>query len=166
VTATADDLVRWARQRIQRVGPHELSGIVAEGGIVVDIRPAAQRQGEGELPNAVVVDRNVLEWRLDPNGAHRLPEVRGHWQPVVIVCSEGYASSLAAASLVDLGYQRAADLVGGYQAWRSWFRHSRPTARPPLPRRDTDEWGPGPDSSSLSLPQPLGTARSSGSGTR
>jgi rhodanese-related sulfurtransferase len=122
VTATADDLVRRARLRIQRVGPHELEGIVAEGGLVVDIRPTAQRRSEGELANSVVVDRNVLEWRLDPNGAHRLPQVRDHWQPIVIVCSEGYASSLAAASLVDLGYRRAVDLVGGYQAWRSWFR--------------------------------------------
>ena len=67
----------------------------------------------------------MLEWRLDPSGTHRLPEVRDRHQPVVVVCSEGYASSLAAASLVDLGYDRAADLVGGYQAWRAWDRRGR-----------------------------------------
>jgi rhodanese-related sulfurtransferase len=131
MTATTDDLVQRARQRIQRVGPHELDCVLADGGIVVDIRPAAQRQVEGELPEAVVVERNVLEWRLDPNGVHCLPEVRDHSQRVVIVCSEGYASSLAAASLADLGFSHAADLVGGYRAWSSWFEHHNE----PLPRR-------------------------------
>jgi rhodanese-related sulfurtransferase len=87
---------------------------------VVDIRPEAQRRAEGELPGAVVIERNVLEWRLDPRGAHRIPEVRDHDQPVVVVCSAGYASSLAAASLVDLGFHRAADLDGGFQAWSAW----------------------------------------------
>jgi rhodanese-related sulfurtransferase len=67
-----------------------------------------------------VIERNVLEWRLDPAGDHRLPAVRDYDQPVVIVCSAGYASSLAAASLADLGFTRAADLDGGYQAWASW----------------------------------------------
>jgi rhodanese-related sulfurtransferase len=127
MTATVTDLVQRARQRIQRVEPHELEGILADGGIVVDIRPAEQRHIEGHLPDAVVVERNVLEWRLDPDGTHRLPEVRNHAQTVVVVCSEGYASSLAAASLVDLGYRRAADLVGGYRAWASWFGLTLPS---------------------------------------
>jgi rhodanese-related sulfurtransferase len=121
VSISADDLVERARRRIRRVGPHELGGIVAEGGLVVDIRPGEQRRREGELPGALVVERNVLEWRLDPNSDHRLPEVRNLHQPVVVVCSAGYASSLAAASLADLGYDWAADLVGGYQAWSAWF---------------------------------------------
>jgi rhodanese-related sulfurtransferase len=125
VTMTADDILRKARQRITRVGPHELDGITAGGGIVVDIRPVAQRQSEGEFPGAIVVERNVLEWRFDPNGSHRLPEVRGGDQAVIVVCSEGYASSLAAASLADLGYRRAADLVGGYQAWSEWISGRR-----------------------------------------
>ena len=121
MTTSADDLVERARHRIRRVGPHELVGLWAAGGLVIDIRPAAQRREEGELPGAIVMERNVLEWRLDPGGSHKIGVVRDLDQPVVVVCSEGYASSLAAASLVDLGYRRAADLVGGYQAWRSWF---------------------------------------------
>jgi rhodanese-related sulfurtransferase len=121
VSTSVADLLDRARRRIHRVGPRELQGIIAEGGLVVDIRPSAQRQEEGSLPGALVVERNVLEWRFDPVGPHRLPEALGGDQPVVIVCSEGYASSLAAASLTDLGYTRAADLIGGYMAWRAWF---------------------------------------------
>ena len=121
MSVSVDDLVERARRRIRRVGPHELEGLIAEGGLVVDIRPAEQRLTEGMLPGAVVVERNVLEWRLDPHSEHRLPGVGDVHQPVVVVCSAGYASSLAAASLVDLGYERAADLVGGYQAWSAWF---------------------------------------------
>lgn len=121
MSVSVDDLVERARARIRRVGPHELEGLVAQGGLVVDIRPAEQRRQEGALSGAVVVERNVLEWRLDPASDHRLAEVRDLRQPVVIVCSAGYASSLAAASLVDLGFEQAADLVGGYQAWSHWF---------------------------------------------
>lgn len=120
VTPSADALVEEARTRIARVGPEELTAVAADGGLVVDIRPEAQRRAEGELPGAVVVERNVLEWRLDPNGAHRLPEVTGAGQRIVVVCSEGYASSLAAASLTELGLARAADLRGGYRAWWRW----------------------------------------------
>ena len=87
---------------------------------MVDIRPAAQRAAEGELPGALVVERNVLEWRLDPSGSHRLAEVTDGDRPVVVVCSEGYASSLAAESLLDLGYHAAGDLAGGYLAWSAW----------------------------------------------
>jgi rhodanese-related sulfurtransferase len=132
MSVCAEDLLELARRRISRVGPHELEGLVAEGALVVDIRPAEQRRREGSLPGALVVERNVLEWRLDPASENRLPEVRDHQQPVIVVCSAGYASSLAAASLADLGYERAADLVGGYQAWSSWFAHRRrPSRRAP-----------------------------------
>ncbi len=120
MTQRADDLVAEARRRIRRVPPAQLSEVRAAGGLVVDIRPEAQRRAEGELDGAVVVERNVLEWRLDPHGAHHLPQVRDHGQRIVVVCSEGYASSLAAASLVDLGFEDAADLEGGFQAWRAW----------------------------------------------
>jgi rhodanese-related sulfurtransferase len=116
-----DELLADARRRIFRVGPERLDSVMAEGGIVVDIRPEGQRAAEGALEGAVIVERNVLEWRLDPNGIHRIPEVRDHDQQVVVVCSEGYASSLAAASLVDLGFTRAGDLDGGYAAWRIWM---------------------------------------------
>jgi rhodanese-related sulfurtransferase len=83
----------------------------------VDIRPLEQRQRDGPLPGALVIDRNVLEWRLDPLGDHRIPESIDHDQRIVIVCNEGYGSSLAAASLQDLGLRRATDLIGGFQAW-------------------------------------------------
>ncbi len=115
-----DELLADARRRIRRVGPERLDPVRAEGGIVVDIRPERQRAVEGELDGAVIVERNTLEWRLDPNGTHRIPEVRDYDQQVVVVCSEGYASSLAAASLADMGFTRAGDLEGGYAAWRIW----------------------------------------------
>jgi rhodanese-related sulfurtransferase len=120
VSRRVDELVAEARARIARVRPEDLATVAAAGGLVVDIRPEAQRRSEGALPGAVVVERNVLEWRLDPHGEHRIAEVRGHDQPVVVVCSAGYASSLAAASLVDLGFTRAADLDGGYLGWLDW----------------------------------------------
>jgi rhodanese-related sulfurtransferase len=136
VTVSVDDLVIRARRRIHRVGPYELESVMADGGIVVDIRPAGQRREEGPLPGAVIVERNELEWRLDPTSAHRIPDVRDHHQAIVVVCSEGYASTLAAASLVDLGHERVADLVGGFLAWRKWFEH------PATPRADTRESSP------------------------
>ena len=121
---SADDLLVQARNRIRRFDPDELEGIRAGGGLVVDIRPAAQRASEGELGFGLIVERNVLEWRFDLRGDHALPEVTGYDQPVVVVCSEGYASSLAAASLVDLGFRQAGDLDGGYKAWRRWHQDS------------------------------------------
>ncbi len=116
----ADDLVAEARRRIRRVQPAQLGEVRGAGGLVVDIRPEAQRRLEGELDGAIVVERNVLEWRLDPFGADRLPQVRDHDQWIVVVCAEGYASSLAAATLADLGFANATDLEGGFQAWRAW----------------------------------------------
>ncbi len=115
---SADDLLASARSRISRVEPDELEELLADGALVVDIRPAAQRAAEGELGFGLVVERNVLEWRFDLTGNHTLPEVTDYDQPVVVVCSEGYASSLAAASLRDLGFTGAGDLRGGYMAWR------------------------------------------------
>ena len=121
MSRSADDLVKRARRHIDRTRPEDLADVVSAGGLVVDIRPAAQRSDEGELPGALVIERNVLEWRLDPHGDHRLPETTGFDRPVVVVCSEGYASSLAAASLHQLGYRKATDLIGGYRAWRSFM---------------------------------------------
>jgi rhodanese-related sulfurtransferase len=117
---SADDLLAAARARIRRVEPEELEPLLADGGLVVDIRPAAQRATEGELGFGLIVERNVLEWRFDPSGSHALAGVSGYDQPVIVVCSEGYASSLAAASLRDLGFAGAGDLAGGFQAWRRW----------------------------------------------
>jgi rhodanese-related sulfurtransferase len=120
VSPSADDLVSRARQRIRRIEPEGLAAVQAAGGLVVDIRPAAQRAEEGELPDALVIERNVLEWRLDPTGSHRVSEATDLARPVVVVCSEGYASSLAAESLAELGYRDAGDLAGGYRAWSAW----------------------------------------------
>jgi rhodanese-related sulfurtransferase len=117
---SADDLLAQARARIRRVEPEELEQLHAGGALVVDIRPAAQRATEGDLGFGLIVERNVLEWRFDLSGNDALAEVRGYDQPVVVVCSEGYASSLAAASLRDLGFAGAGDLAGGYRAWRRW----------------------------------------------
>lgn len=97
---------------------------------MVDIRPLEQRQRDGELPGALVIDRNVLEWRLDPTSAHRLPEVSGPDQRVIIVCDEGYSSSLAAATLRQLGLHEATDVVGGYQALAA-ARHAEGDALAP-----------------------------------
>jgi rhodanese-related sulfurtransferase len=120
MTQRVDDLLAQARRRIRRVQPAQLRALQDSGGLVVDIRSEAARRAEGDLDGAIVVERNVLEWRLDPLGGHRIPEVRDHSQWIVVVCSEGYASSLAAASLSDLGFEHAADLDGGFQAWRAW----------------------------------------------
>ena len=128
MTATADELVSQARRRITRVGVAELEPLAAAGALIIDIRPVAQRAEEGELPGALIVERNVLEWRLDPSGDHRIPEVRGYEQPVVVVCSQGYASSLAADTVRALGYRHSADLIGGYQAWLAWVEGRKPGA--------------------------------------
>jgi rhodanese-related sulfurtransferase len=106
-----------ARARLVRVSPAEAAQLVADGGLLVDTRPVEQRGREGEVPGALVIDRNVLEWRLDPASDHRIPEVTGYDQAIVVMCSEGYSSSLAAAALQDVGLVRATDLEGGFQAW-------------------------------------------------
>jgi len=111
-----DRLLAEARHGIDRVEPRDLAAEVAAGALVVDIRPVADRAAEGELPGAVVIERIHLEWRLDPTSDHRIPEAT-EGRRVVVVCNEGYASSLAAATLRQVGLPRATDLVGGYRAW-------------------------------------------------
>jgi rhodanese-related sulfurtransferase len=115
---TIDELLAAARARLDRVEPADLDAARAAGALIVDIRPVEQRERDGELDDALVIDRNVLEWRLDPTSEHRIAEVTGHDQRIVIVCNEGYQSSLAAATLQDLGLAGATDLAGGYRAWR------------------------------------------------
>lgn len=90
-----------------------------DGAVLVDIRPAAQRAQEGGIPDAVVIERNVLEWRLDPESDARLPIATGYDVAVIVICSEGYTSSLAADSLQGLGLSRSTDVVGGFKAWRA-----------------------------------------------
>ncbi|MET7433966.1 rhodanese-like domain-containing protein [Streptomyces flaveolus] len=115
-----DELLERVRARYRRVEAREAHEAAQSGdALLVDIRYAALRDRDGLIPGAVVVERNELEWRLDPQGSHRLPEATGHDLRVVVICNEGYASSLAAASLHQLGLHRATDLVGGFQAWRA-----------------------------------------------
>jgi rhodanese-related sulfurtransferase len=104
---------------MDRVRPEDLASEMAAGASVVDIRPEHNRRTEGTLAGAVVVDRNVLEWRLDPTSPDRL-EIAGADARIVLICNEGYASSLAAATLRELGVARATDLDGGYRAWVDW----------------------------------------------
>jgi rhodanese-related sulfurtransferase len=111
-----DDTLAQARSRLRRLEPAEVPAARARGAILVDIRPATQRAVEGALPGAVVVERNVLEWRCDPTSEARLPDAVGDDVEWVVFCSQGYTSSLAAAALQDLGLHRATDVVGGYQA--------------------------------------------------
>jgi rhodanese-related sulfurtransferase len=112
-----DELLAASQARLQRVEAADLAAVAAtDDALVVDIRPVAQRQRDGELPFGIVIDRNVLEWRLDPASDWCIPET-GYDRHIVLVCDEGYSSSLAAVTLQDLGERRATDLAGGYQAW-------------------------------------------------
>ncbi|MGK5680463.1 rhodanese-like domain-containing protein [Actinoplanes sp. URMC 104] len=113
-----DEILANARARLSRVDPYETQAALSRGAVLVDIRPAAQRAEFGEIPGAVVIERNVLEWRLDPRSDARLPFAGSYDLEVIVTCQEGYTSSLAAASLQDLGLWRATDLEGGYRAWR------------------------------------------------
>jgi rhodanese-related sulfurtransferase len=112
-----DEMVEKARRGLRRVLPNEAARIWASGGLLIDTRPAAQRAEFGEVPGAVVIERNVLEWRLDPTSPHRHEAVVGPEQDIIVMCQAGYASSLAAASLRELGLSKATDIIGGYEAW-------------------------------------------------
>ena len=111
-----DAIVEAKRARYVRVSPIEAVAAVDDGALLVDIRPVAQRAEEGEIPGALLIERNVLEWRLDPTSAHKIAEVGARGARIVVICSEGYASSLAAASLLDVGVD-ATDVVGGFRDW-------------------------------------------------
>ena len=112
-----DQLLEEARSRITRVTPAQAAERVAAGAVLVDIRPQSQREAGGEVPGAVVVERNHLEWRFDPESDSRLPEATGYDVDVVVLCQEGYTSSLAADALRSLGLRRASDVEGGFTAW-------------------------------------------------
>ncbi|WP_198653328.1 rhodanese-like domain-containing protein [Actinocorallia populi] len=112
-----DEILAEARSRLARLTPAEAHA--APDALLVDIRPAAQRAEEGEIEGALIVERNHLEWRFDPQSDARLPEAAGYGVRVVVFCSEGYTSSLAAAALQDLGLSRATDVDGGFRAWKA-----------------------------------------------
>jgi rhodanese-related sulfurtransferase len=115
---TIAEILDEARARLIRLTPRQARDEVVDGAVLVDIRPAAQRALEGEIPGALIVERNVLEWRFDPASDAKLP-IASYDLRVIVFCSEGYTSSLAAAALVDLGVRNATDLAGGFVAWES-----------------------------------------------
>jgi rhodanese-related sulfurtransferase len=114
-----DQLLEEARARLERLTPRAARAAVAEGARLVDIRSESQRARDGTVPGARFVPRNVLEWRLDPASPHRDADLAAPGALVVLMCDEGYQSSLAAAAVKDLGLEGATDLVGGFQAWRA-----------------------------------------------
>lgn len=122
-----DEILAAARARLTRLSPQEAYAACGAGATLIDIRPAAQRAAAGEVPGSVVIERNHLEWRLDPASGARLPWVTGYDVRPIVICEEGYTSSLAAAALQDLGLALATDVAGGYRAWEAG---GLPTAHP------------------------------------
>jgi rhodanese-related sulfurtransferase len=118
VRTTLDDLLAAARRRLDRLRPEAADAAVRDGATLIDIRSDSQIAHDGTIPEALLIQRNVLEWRLDPSSDHRHPRAPGVEDHVIVVCNQGYASSFAAATLVELGFSRATDLDGGFQAWR------------------------------------------------
>ena len=125
--ATIEELLAKARERLRRVTPEEAAQAAERGdAVIVDIRADSQIEEDGGVPDAKRIPRNVLEWRLDPACEHRDPDLASYDRRVILMCNEGYQSSLAAATLKDLGIENATDMIGGFQAWRDAG----------LPRRD------------------------------
>jgi rhodanese-related sulfurtransferase len=117
---TINELLDAARRRLRRLDPQQALAAMAAGAVLIDIRSEQQRERHGVIPGAHFVPRNVLEWRLDPASGHSDPSLGATLdRPVILVCDEGYQSSLAAATLQDLGFRHATDLAGGFQAWRA-----------------------------------------------
>jgi rhodanese-related sulfurtransferase len=129
-----DDLLAEARSGLVRLTPALAFQAMQRGSILVDTRPELQRRTDGEIPGALVIERNHLEWRCDPNSPWRVPEATDHQVAWIICCNEGYASSLAAASLRAVGLHKATDLVGGFQAWRAAGLPITIPAQPTRPR--------------------------------
>jgi rhodanese-related sulfurtransferase len=128
-----DAVLARAREGMERLDPHETLAAVAAGALLIDTRTDRQRGRQGDLPGAIVIDRTVLEWRLDPLSDSRIPEATGHDLHIVVACRQGYSSSLAAASLRALGLHRATDLAGGVEAW---LAAGLPTSRCPADIRE------------------------------
>ena len=115
---TVDQLLSDARARLARLGPEQAKRALEDGALLIDIRSDSQRAHDGLMPGAKVVPRNELEWLLDPDCDYRDPELARPEAQVVIVCNTGYQSSLVAANLKDMGFERATDVDGGFRAWR------------------------------------------------
>ncbi|MEU8821125.1 rhodanese-like domain-containing protein [Actinoplanes sp. NPDC048796] len=112
-----DSVLEKAREGLLRLDPHQTRAAVLDGALLIDTRTDRQRAEQGDLPGAIVIDRTVMEWRLDPASPNRIPEATGHDVQIIVVCRQGYSSSLAAASLQALGLWRATDMIGGFEAW-------------------------------------------------
>lgn len=119
MSSRIDALLDAARDRLQRIEAVDVPAAVQRGALLVDIRPGWQRAAEGDVPGALVIERNHLEWRCDPTSDARLPEAVGDDVEWIVLCSEGYTSSLAAAALQDLGLRKATDVIGGYHALKA-----------------------------------------------
>ena len=133
---TLYELLEIARRKIERLSPNEAFAASQDGALIVDIRSDADRDHAGVVPGSVHIPRTVLEWRLAPESAWRNPHVGGLDRQIVVLCNHGYSSSLAAATLVDLGFARAGDVVGGFEAWQEMeLPVAQPTRRrvPPAP---------------------------------
>jgi rhodanese-related sulfurtransferase len=118
VTSKIDEVLEKARRRLERVKPAQAADEQSRGALLVDTRTETQRARDGEIPGALMIDRTVLEWRLDPTSPWRIGQASGPEVRVILICNEGSSSSLAAASLQDLGLVNATDVIGGFQAWR------------------------------------------------
>jgi rhodanese-related sulfurtransferase len=118
VPKTVDDMLTEARATLERVTVQEAHDELEQGALLIDARTSEQRAEHGEIPGAVPIGLNVLEWRLDPSSEWRIPQATGHDVRVIVFCQEGFSSSLAAARLQSLGLHRATDVIGGYEAWR------------------------------------------------
>jgi len=116
---TIDDALKAARSRYPRVTPQEAAAEQAAGALLLDTRTSEQRTRDGEIPGALVIDRTVFEWRLDPTSPSRVPEATGHEVRLIVICNQGFSSSLAAASLLDLGLTNVTDVIGGFEAWKA-----------------------------------------------
>ena len=116
---TIDELLEEARSGLRRVTPREAGEAMQFGAVLIDIRSESQIAADGTVPGAIAIARNVLEWRLDPASHHRHPDGPSLEDRVILMCNEGYQSSLAAATLQRLGFASATDLDGGFQAWRA-----------------------------------------------
>ncbi len=114
---TIEEILAEARGRLDRVDAAEAHARVSRGALLVDIRYERLRRRDGTIPSALIIERNELQWRLDPACPHRLPQAEHHELEVLVLCDEGYASSLAAVDLHELGLHRATDVIGGFQAW-------------------------------------------------
>ena len=136
---TIDDVLAAARARLRRLGPAEALEAVSSGALLVDTRPHFQRHADGEIPGAIIIERNHLEWRLDPTSAGRIPEATDHDIAWLVLCDQGYSSSLAAVSLQLIGLRNATDVIGGFQAWKA---AGLPIATPTAPTRPrlADAW--------------------------